>query len=181
MSLALALKCFFMYNVSAGDKMEFDLLRLKNNLDKNIPIDLTYSFSKELLETTELLELNNVKIIGDLHKDCLDNIVLNIEVSGIMVLPCAVTLKPVNYPFSVKIEGNIEDLVQEIDENTKKIENSIDILPIIWENILMEIPMRVVSDEIDANSLKGDGWQVVTEEVTSSPNPELEKLKDLLK
>ena len=45
----------------------------------------------------------------------------------------------------------------------------------------MEIPMRVVSDEIDTNSLKGDGWQVVTGEVISSPNPELEKLKDLLK
>lgn len=180
MFLALALKCFFMYNVSAGDKMELDLLRLKNNLDKNIPINLTYSFSKELLETTELLELNNVKIIGDLHKDCLDNIVLNIEVSGIMVLPCAVTLKPVNYPFNVKIEGNIEDLVQEIDENTKKIENSIDILPIIWENILMEIPMRVVSDDANISNLKGNGWRVITEETKNDSNSGLAKLKDLL-
>ena len=59
-------------------KMKFDLLRLKNNLDKNIPIDLTYSFSRELLDMAELLELNNVKITGEIYKDCLDEIILNI-------------------------------------------------------------------------------------------------------
>ena len=92
-------------------KMEFDLLRLKNNLDKNILVDITYSFPREMLDMTDLIELNNVHIVGDIHKDCLDNIVLSVNVSGTMVLHCAVTLKPVNYPFSINIEGNIEELI----------------------------------------------------------------------
>ena len=50
-----------------------------------------------------------------------------------MILPCAITLKPVDYHFSTEITGNIEDLYEEIDKNLKKSENSIDILPIIWE------------------------------------------------
>ena len=161
-------------------KMEFDLLRLKNNLDKNIIIDLTYSFPREMLDMTDLIELNNVHIVGDIHKDCLDNIVLSVNVSGTMVLPCAVTLKPVNYPFSINIEGNIEELIEEIDENSKKIENTIDILPIIWENILMEIPMRVVSDDADLSNLQGDGWRVITEDTKEEGNSELAKLIDLL-
>ena len=61
---------------------------------------------------------------------------------------------------------NIEELYTEIDKNDKKYENSIDILPIIWENILMEIPMRVVSEEAKTKdmNISGDGWKFVTEE-----------------
>lgn len=160
--------------------MEFDLLRLKNNLDKNIIVDLTYSFPREMLDMTDLIELNGVHIVGDIHKDCLDNIILNVNVSGTMVLPCAITLKPVNHPFNITIDGNIQELMEEIDENSKKIENTIDILPIIWENILMEIPMRVVSDDADLSNLKGDGWRVITDDTSEHGNSELAKLKDLL-
>ena len=55
--------------------------------------------------------------------------------------------------------------------------NTLDIFPIIWENILMEIPMRVVSDEAKDIKLSGDGWKLVTEEdITSAPLAELEDL-----
>ena len=160
--------------------MEFNLLRLKNGLDKNIIIDMTYEFDKELLKQGNLLDLKDVIIQGYMTKDCLDNIILDVEVTGTMILPCAITLKPVNHPFEVKINGNIEELMEEIDENTKKIENTIDILPIIWENILMEIPMKVVSDDESLSTLKGDGWRVITEETQLENNSGLAKLKDLL-
>ena len=163
-----------------GDNMEYNLLRLKNGLDKNILIDLTYSFNDEYLKQTELIELNDVKINGEISKDSLDNIMLDVDIFGTMVLPCAITLKPVEHKFDIKISGNIEELLEEIDENSKKIENTIDILPIIWENILMEIPMRVVSDDADLSELKGDGWRVITEEDRDSSNSALAKLKDLL-
>ena len=44
----------------------------------------------------------------------------------------------------------------------------------------MEIPMRVVNENIHDATLKGEGWSFVTEEQPSI-NPELQKLKDLLK
>ena len=58
------------------------------------------------------------------------------------------------------------NILEEIGENVKNNQNTIDILPIIWENILMEIPMRVVSEEArnsDIN-MSADGWKFVTEE-----------------
>ena len=161
-------------------KMKYDLIRLKNGLDKNILIDLIYSFDNEALSQTDLLSLDNVLIKGEIIKDSLDNIILDVDVNGEMVLPCANTLKPVKYPFDIKINGNIEKMLEEIDENAKKCENTIDIFPIIWENILMEIPMRVVSDDADLSNLKGDGWRVITEETREESNSALAKLKDLL-
>mgnify|MGYP003293560481 FL=1 len=98
-----------------------------------------------------------------------------------MVLPCAITLKPVNYPFNIEISGEIEELMENFEENSTNFQNSIDILPIIWENILMEIPMRVVSDEAENSNItkEGEGWKFVTEEEDkTSPLSELMDMLD---
>ena len=60
-------------------------------------------------------------------------------------------------------------------------ENTIDIFPIIWENILVEIPSRVISGDTENLSLEGNGWKLCTEEQNEQINPELQKLRDLLK
>ena len=84
-----------------------------------------------------------------------------------MVLPCAITLKPTDYKFSV-------DINEKVEENEENYTNTLDIFPIIWENILMEIPMRVVSPGAEDIKMSGDGWKLVTDDdVTSSPFAEL--------
>lgn len=178
--LALILKV--LYNVRVGDDMEFNILRLKNGLDKYIDIDLTYSFNKEELKGTDLLSLDDVKIRGEITKNLMDEIMIHLNISGIMKLPCAITLEPVNHEFNIEIEDSVEELAGEIQEIIKKDENTLDILPIIWENILLEIPMRVVSSgaENKIDNLHGDGWKVITEENRDEINPELAKLKELL-
>ena len=159
--------------------MNYDITRLNNNIDKFISIDTKYSFKKEELEGTDLLKLDDVSINGEIFKNSLGNIELNIDVSGIMVLPCAITLNPVNYPFSINISGEYEELISEFDENLTNFKNTIDILPIIWENILMEIPMRVISDDIKDKDLEmsGDGWEFTTKE---EANNKLSSLMDYI-
>lgn len=156
--------------------MQYDLIRLNNNIVKSIEVNEEYSFTLDELKGTDLLKLDNVKVEGEIFKNGLGNIELNLDVEGVMVLPCAFTLKPVNYPFSVQISGEIEELMENFDEISTNFQNSIDILPIIWENILMEIPMRVVSDEAKNSDMKieGEGWKFVTEEEEkTSPLSEL--------
>lgn len=159
--------------------MIIDLTRLKSGIDKEIIIDEIYSFDKEYISNTDLLELNNIEINGNITKDSLNNLIINLTIQGIMVLPCSITLKPVNRNFNIEISGNLEEIMEEIEENDKKIENSIDILPIIWENILMEIPMKVVSEEAKDIELKGDGWRLITDEKRENINPEFQKLNKL--
>lgn len=158
--------------------MKIDLLRLKNNVEKNIQIKEKIEFTKEQLENTDLLDLKDVQAECELTKDSMDDINIYLKVAGKMYLPCALTLESVEHKFEFTIDDKLENVLEEV-KNDKKIENTIDILPIIWENILMEIPMRVVSPNAKPEILKGDGWQFVTEP-KGNVNPELEKLKDLL-
>ena len=71
---------------------------------------------------------------------------MDLEVKGTMIIPCAITLKPTKIPYNIEINGTLNELLDEIDE---KFTNILDIFPIIWENILMEIPMRVVSPDLE--------------------------------
>ena len=144
--------------------MIIDLTKLNSGIEEYTTIDLSYSFSKEELKDSEILELNDVKIYGTISKNSLNDYYLDLEISGIMVLPCAVTLKPVNHDFNIKISDNLNELLSEIDKNIKKVENLLDIFPIVWENILMEVPMRVVSSEVSDVPLEGNGWKFIKED-----------------
>ena len=159
--------------------MNFDLTRLRNGIDRNVVVDTNYSFSEEELKGTDLSKLDDVHVEGEISLNAIDELYISFEVTGNMVIPCAITLKPVIVPFDIIIEGDLSEIHPESQENAEKCVNSLDILPIIWENILMEIPMRVVSPDADITDLKGDGWRVITDE-EESVNSELSKLKDLL-
>ncbi len=160
--------------------MNYDLTRLRNGIDRKVIIDDYYSFTKEQLSATDVERLDNVHVEGEITLNAIDEIYLSLEVSGVMVIPCAITLKPVDVPFDIIIEGDLSEIHEESQENAEKSLNSLDILPIIWENILMEIPMRVVSPDADITKMKGDGWRVITDE-EENVNSELSKLQDLLK
>lgn len=159
--------------------MNFDLLRLRNGIEHKIEVNETYSFSEEELRGSGVSKLDDVLIEGEIRLNSLKEIYLSLEVSGVMIMPCAITLKPVEYPFDIVIEGDLEEIHEESTENTKKCLNSLDILPIIWENILMEIPMRVVSPDAEGITMSGDGWKFTNEEEVHI-NSELSKLTDLL-
>ena len=160
--------------------MNIDITRLKSGIDSQVEIDMLYSFDKEMLKKTDIISLDNVSVKGYITSNSIDDYDLDVNVDGIMVLPSSLTLEPTDYKFSIKIEGNIDELLKEINETLKKNQNTIDILPIIWENILMEIPIRVVGDKNQNLRMEGDGWKLITEE-EKKLHPELQTLKDLLK
>ncbi|MBP3765770.1 MAG: DUF177 domain-containing protein [Bacilli bacterium] len=163
--------------------MIIDITKLKSNIVDKIDIDESINVDEELLKETDIIELKDTSVKGFITKDDLNSYNLNVIISGTMVLPCSVSLKPTNYDFSCSIDENIEELLEELGKTLKNSENTIDIFPIIWENILMEIPMHIVNEDIHDVKLSGDGWRVITEveDDSESVNPELQKLKDLLK
>lgn len=159
--------------------MIIDITRLRSGIDAEVIVDETYSFKEEELKNSGVTSIDDVKVEGAITLNSLSEIYLDLEVSGTMVIPCAITLKPVDYPFSISIEGSLEEFMDETKELTANCQNSLDILPIIWENILMEIPMRVVSEDAQDVHLSGDGWRLITGS-EENENSELSKLKDLL-
>ena len=88
-----------------------------------------------------------------------------------MKLKDSVSLEPVLYPFSFKISENVSE----------KLENdqfTLDIISILWENIVLEIPIRY-SEVTNYDEYTGDGWRVISEDDVkdNTNNP----FKDLLK
>lgn len=159
--------------------MKIDITSLRSGILDKVEIDEVYSFSKEELENSGILELNDVKVTGYISRNSLNDYYINIIVKGTMMLPCSLTLKPTPYDFSISIEGNLDEMMEEFTENYENNQKTIDILPIIWENILMEIPMKIVSDDLSDIKTQGEGWKLITDE-EESVNPSLANLKNLL-
>lgn len=159
--------------------MIIDLTRLKNKIDKEIVVNEIYSFSEDDLSGSGVTSIDDVSINGTITLNAIDDIVLSLDIDGVMVIPCAITLKPVDYPFSISLDGDLGEICDEISEKDINSQNLLDILPIIWENILMEIPMRIVSEDAEKVTLSGEGWKLITED-EESKNSGLSNLNDLL-
>ena len=155
--------------------MNIDLTRLRSGIDKKVVLDFSYSFDKEMLGS-DIKSLDNVKISGEIRRNSMDDYILDVNVKGIAILTCAITLKDIPYKFDININDSLVNLFEEVGIK-KNIDNTIDILPIIWENILMEIPTYVVSPGASSTELEGDGWTL--NKSKKEGNSELSKLKDL--
>lgn len=141
--------------------MNIDLTRIRNRIVSSIDLSFEAKFDEELLSTTDIIRLENVMVNGYIKRNSLDELEINLLVKGIMILPCAITLKEVKYEFETEINDTLDRI---LEENSKKLQNTIDILPIIWENILLEVPMRVVSTDAKYEKTEGEGWRLISEE-----------------
>lgn len=160
--------------------MNIDITSLKLNREDYIQIDREVIVSLEELVKANIIDLRDTTVKGTIYPYDVDNYELNLLVEGKIILPCSITLEPVEYDFSTEFSGIYTEMMGEIENFNKKIENSLDIFPIIWENILMEIPIKVTCPEATNLKLSGDGWKLVTEESVGEKNSAFDKLKDLL-
>jgi len=157
--------------------MNIDLSKLLYNQTDEIEVIDEIDIPKEYLND-DIKEVSKVKVTGKItDNDYIMSVKLNIKCN--LTLVCSVSLKDVNYPIDINIDEEISD---DGEENFNKIlNNSIDLLPIIWQNILMEIPIRIVSPDIKDENIYGDGWKYISnEEESKEIDPRLSKLKDYL-
>ncbi|UOR12937.1 YceD family protein [Halobacillus amylolyticus] len=117
-----------------------------------------------------------------------DDISVTFSIEGEMVLPCARTLVDVDYPFHIEAreEFNLSPYYEkEDDSEIHPISGEmLDLTPYIKENVILEVPTRVFSDDEEAHDqalTEGKGWQVVTEEPEEKKvDPRMAKLQSLL-
>lgn len=140
--------------------MIVDLTKLFNSnlykIDVNGKIGVDTSFFKN----TDIIRMSTLNVSGFISYDE-DLLMLNVNVKGDMTLPCSRTLKEVKVPINIDIE-------EEIDENNEKVveivQNRVDIFPIIWQYILMDIPLRVLAPNAQNSINGGEGWRLIEEE-----------------
>ncbi len=149
-----------------------DLTKLLNQTIDVLEVDEKFEYSKEDIKNTNLIALKNVHFKGTIEKDTQDSLVVHGTVSGVMILEDDLTLEECEYPFTSEISENLQEFQQNV-------ENILDFKEFLWENIVLEIPLKFTKVE-DLSRFQGDGWKVISEEenrVSSNPFSELLKEK----
>lgn len=150
-----------------------------NNVRDELIIDEVYNFTEDYYGNTSIKKLYNVKFNGKICYDYDNNLKIEGVCDGIMVLPDSLTLDSINYPFSFEIDYVIDESNEEIKEYFEKIKNTLDIMRILWQNIVLEVPMRITNSKIEDIKTSGDGWKLVNEN-ENEIDPRLAKLTELL-
>ncbi len=153
--------------------MTIDLFNLVVN-NKTINIDSDIIIPNEYLENSGIRRLNNIHFKGNIKKLVDDTYSLEGVLSGTMILADDITLEDYEYNFTSEIEENIE-------ETSINLQKTLDITDILWQNILIEIPSKVVNDKNKNIKLEGNGWRLISEDDLNSKNNPLSELEDLLR
>ena len=157
-----------------------DITKLLTSQVDSILIDETITIPSEYLENTERRKISDVIVKGKVYYEDLEyQVSLNIKCD--LVLPCSISLKDVDYKIDININEIISEDDEKVEKNDKIVNNCIDLLSIVWQNILVEIPLRVVSPDVKEENIYKDGWKFITnEEENEEIDPRLSKLKDFL-
>lgn len=156
--------------------MELNLAELTNG---SVTYDNDFVINADTYKEVGILDLKNLHVTGDISLNSVSMLAVNLTITGIMVIPDSVTTEPVDYPFTSKIEEEYDINDEFFLEYYQKEQNILDIMKILWENIVLEVPMRFTLAK-DAH-LSGDGWSLGEEENKDDQiDPRLAKLAELL-
>jgi len=142
--------------------------------NKKINIDKDVIIPEDLLKGSDIRRLDNVHFKGIMEKLIDDTYQLSGIISGTMIVPDDITLEDYEYNFTSDIE-------EEIEETRINLQKTIDITLDLWQNIVVEIPLKAVNEKNKDLTLEGRGWRLIKEEDVASTNNPLSSLEDLLR
>ncbi len=152
--------------------MNIDLTKLNNNIVTVIDIDKSISIDENLISSTDILDLENIHVKGKITKNSTGDNILNVKVEGTMILEDSISLEEIPYQFSFVLED-------EILKNEENDGNTLDLLEILWQNIVLEVPLKFTNVE-DLSKFKGNGWKLVSEKELKDENNPFNDLKSLI-
>ncbi len=136
------------------------IIDLNKVTEKGIKIDEVVSFGEEYLKNTSVKECNNVKVVGSIYLSSTMEIVLKVNCMGSFIVQDARTLEDIPCPLDIDIEEVVADISEELQKNSKNKQNTLDILSILWQNIVLEVPIRLTKGDFKDMPLEGDGWSL---------------------
>ncbi len=154
--------------------MKYDLGLLHSNSVSDIKIDGNFDIPKNYYEGSMIFDLKGVKAKGIITRidDNADRIKL--ECSGSMLIEDSISLEKIWYPFKFFIDDSLSEVYTNYENN----ENILDIFELLWENIVLEVPLNY-SEVKDFGKYKGNGWSLKDEdEAKNNDNPFSDILKD---
>ena len=155
--------------------MEFDLNKIT---EQGILIDTIISFDEEYLRVSEIKKLDNVHVSGRIYYSLTKEVIFAGNVNGNMTLVDGYSGDLIDYPFNINLDEILANFSNEDEKVGKKPKNSLDLKEVLWENIVLEVPI-VVSKENKVKTKKGEFWEV-RDENSKKDDPRLECFRTLL-
>ena len=160
--------------------MVIDLTSLVNGSVFEVSIDGEVVIPVDYLNGTSIRRLFNTSFHGKLLRLSDSDYQLCGNLEGVMVLPDDITLEDVDYSYDIRLEEDFSEFDK--DSDLQIIQNRLDITDFLWQNILVEVPLKVKNDKNEHLTLEGDGWRFITEDdlkkSNDSPFDELSKMFD---
>ena len=125
-----------------------------------------------------IYDLKDAIVEGKIDVDSTNETILDCKFSGTMFIDDSITLEIVPYDFEIQIEEKLDDLIENYQDCYKSRQNTLDLIEVLWQNIVLEVPISYT--KVTDAKLKGNGWELQTQEKRLDIDPRLEKLKDLL-
>ena len=130
-----------------------DFLQAENN---TIALDEDISFEPEAFARMHhIRSVPRVHVSGEIHYDVVsERVYADLSVTGVMIVPCSITLEDVEVEFHSESSEQFSFV---------KSEDAVELLPVIFQLILMEVPLKAVKPGIGEYP-QGKGWKVIREE-----------------
>jgi uncharacterized protein len=167
--------------------LKYSINQLIKNGSEPFKIDETVDFSNVAELHHEIRKISKVSITGTGQLSG-KNVLFDLNIVCELTLPCALTLVDVLYPLNIKTREifTFDETVKEedLDDDVTIVKGqTIELAPIIWQNIVLHIPLRVVSENARERMPKsGENWELVDENNQENQiDPRFAILKDLLK
>ncbi len=164
--------------------MKWSKTEILRSADKALVLDEEIAFSPATFDGNDRLrKLEKVHVTASGLWDGNQNVLrVHLEVSGVMVVPCAITDEDVLVEFKTE-DDPVFSFGKTDDEEAIEVKgDTVELMPVVYPLIMMEIPLKVVKPGLK-DYPKGDGWEVLTEEEylrekQSQIDPRLAKLRD---
>jgi uncharacterized protein len=150
-------------------QLKWTLNQLQKYRNKDFIID-------EIIRVDEIKQVDpTIREVSPMHitgRGDIDStkVTFHLKIEGHLILPCSRTLVDVKLPINVDTTETflLQGSVYETEEETYQVKGDvIDLMPIIREILLLEVPMQVFCEDVDSEEAapqSGKDWEVVTEE-----------------
>ena len=149
--------------------MKWTITQLQKYRNKGLVLSETIDVSEIKEIDKQIREVSPITVTGRVDINS-NNITFHLHLKGTLTLPCARTFVDVKHPIDLETTETflLRDYDDQDDEFTTVVKGDvIDLMPVIRENLLLEVPMQVFSDEanpVGAAPQSGNDWSVVAPE-----------------
>ena len=149
--------------------MKWTLSQLQKYRSKGYPIDETVNADSIKKVDPSIRKVSPIHIQGRADIDS-TKVTFHLQIKGSLVLPCSRTLVDVDYPINVETTETFLLKVSEYETDVEEVHqvngDVIDLMPVIEEILLLEVPMQVFCEDSKEEGApqSGHDWEVIQEQ-----------------